>query len=118
MKSLVAISLVLAGLSAFADEVVFSNVPRAETIYAISFANNAVQIQVESNGCTSKESFNIQKKIDPSDQLARILIIRNLPDWCRAYLPEGVIIEFSKEDLGLAPNEQIRIENPFGPSDF
>lgn len=116
MKSIIALILVVSSLSAFADGFVFSNVPRVETIYSLSFANNSVQIQVESNGCTSEDDFLIQKYLDPSDGVVRLLFIRSRPDFCRAFLVEGVVVQFSKEDLGLNYDDEIRVENPFGPN--
>lgn len=116
MKSLIAFLLVASSLSVFADEVVYSNIPRVETIYGMSYVNGAVQIQVESNGCTSKDSFVVQKYIDPSDNSVRLLFIRNRPDWCRGFFAEGVGVEFSREDLGLSDRDAVRVENPFGPN--
>lgn len=116
MKLLIALLLIASGLSVFAAEVVYPSVPRVETIYSLSFAEGYVQIQVESNGCTFKESFIIQKYLDPSDKVVRLLFIRNHPDWCRAYHAEGVVVQFSKEDLGLNYEDEVRVENPFGPN--
>lgn len=114
MNALIVLFLALSSLSASADEIVYSTVPRVETIYSLSLAEDNVQILVESNGCTSKESFLVQKFFDPNDNVVKLLFIRNRPDLCRAFHVEGVVVQFSKEDLGLNYDEEVRIENPFG----
>lgn len=116
MKSLIAIIAMFFGFSVFASEIVFSNVPRVETIYSMSYVNGSVQIQVESNGCTDKNSFYVEKYVDPSDNVIRLLFIRRQPDWCRAFIAQGVGVEFSREDLGLSERDGVRVENPFGPN--
>jgi len=114
MKLLIALLLAASSLSVFAGEVVYPSVPRVETIYSLSFAEGYVQIQVESNGCTFKESFLVEKYLDPSDNVVRLLFVRSRPDWCRAFHAEGVMVQFSKEDLGLNYADEVRVENPFG----
>ncbi|MEK6627586.1 MAG: hypothetical protein AABY53_03080 [Bdellovibrionota bacterium] len=113
MKSIIIVFLVASSLSVFAGEYVHSDVPRVETIYSLSIAADLVQIQVESNGCTTKESFLVQKYLDPNDNIIRLLFIRNRPDFCRAFPSEGALIEFSKDDLNIARDVGVRVENPF-----
>lgn len=114
MKSLIALLLLAGTWTAYSQEIVNSNVPRIETIYGLIFTGDTLQIQVESNGCTARESFMVEKLTDPQGNVAKLLIVRNHPDWCRAYLPAGVTVEFSKEDLGLDGEINVHIQNPFG----
>ena len=43
-----------------------------------------------------------------------VITLRRLsPDNCRAWLADGVQLEFSLEELGLETGERARINNPF-----
>lgn len=115
MKSIIVSLILLSGFAVIADEIVYSNVPRVETIYGMSYSNNGLRIQVESNGCTSKDSFMVLKEMS-ADGLAHVVFVRTRPDWCRGFVAEGAFIEFSNSDLGLSDREGVRVDNPFGPN--
>lgn len=97
-------------------KVTFANIPRIETIYGMEYLYDSVRIRVESNGCTSKESFGIQKYENSQDDRVSLLFIRNRPDWCKGYFPEGQTLEFSFEELGINRDDEFRVANPFGPN--
>lgn len=115
MKALIISLILLSGFSVAADEIVFSNIPRVETIYGMSYSSNGLSIQVESNGCTSKDSFMVLKEMSV-DGVAHVVFVRVRPDWCRGFVAEGAFIEFSNNDLGLSDREGVRVDNPFGPN--
>ncbi len=116
MKSSIYLILLIIGSAAFGEKIIFANIPRVETLYSLSFSKNDVLIQVESNGCTSNQSFSVQKFLDRSDDTTRLLFVRVRPDWCKAFYPEGVWLRFSKHDLGILDNDIVHIENTFGPN--
>jgi hypothetical protein len=70
----------------------------------------------DTGGCTSKHSFKIDietVKENTKNVNIYILIIRKIvPDRCKAFLPEGVVIEFDlKKDLGIKENSAVSVKN-------
>lgn len=88
----------------------------AERLYGVTVEPAGVRVVVASNGCTSEESFDVD--VDPfrSNGSQRYLVrfSRFEPDRCRAFLPDGVELFFSRERLGLAPDAPISISNRIG----
>lgn len=89
---------------------------REERLYAASVEPDGVRIRVASNGCTSEESFDIDVDRIQSDDQPRYLVRfeRDTPDNCRAFLPDGVELSFSRERLGLSSDAAISIGNRVG----
>lgn len=94
----------------------FSPIPYVEMLYGVTHINGSLEILVESNGCTDKDSFHIIKDESSEDQVVRLLFVRFKPDWCKEYIAEGIRLQFTKEELGVGRFDLIRIENPFGPN--
>lgn len=116
MNRLLVLWILLASPMIFAEKIVLVSVPRVEMLLGIGTMYDTVQIQVESNGCTSKESFYVQKYMNPDDEMIHLKFIRVRPDWCKAYLPEGTWLHFLKTDLEISSKDIIMIDNPFGPN--
>ena len=89
MNHLLVLIVLLTSPMIFAEKIVLVSVPRVEMLLGIGTMYDTVQIQVESNGCTTKESFYVQKYMNPDDEMIHLRFIRVRPDWCKAYLPEG-----------------------------
>ena len=116
MKYLFCIILFIASPTIFADKITLSTVPRVETLFGINSMHNTIQIQVVSNGCTTNESFLVQTYIDRTDEMIHLNFIRIRHDWCKAFLPMGVWLKFSKAELDISNKDIVRIDNPFGPN--
>lgn len=116
MTALIALITTLAAATVHAEKIVLVSVPRVEMLFGLGAMYDAVQIQVESNGCTTKDSFYVQKYMNPDDEMIHLKFIRVRPDWCKAYLPEGTWLEFLKTDLEISSKDIIMIDNPFGPN--
>ena len=116
MRAFLLILLVSLVVSAQVRPYNFSPVPRVELLYGVSHVDGYIEIQVESNGCTEPDSFHVMKDYNSEDQVVRLLFVRYKPDWCKAYIADGVRLRFSKEDLGLQRNDILRVENPIGPN--
>ena len=82
-----------------------------EPIHAAAFTADSALFQVSSNGCTDRE--DIQPIVSRVDDEVVVTLRRLTPDNCRAWLAEGVQLEFSLEELGLEAGERARINNPF-----
>lgn len=84
-------------------------------------SNHTLQIRVNSNGCTTKESIQpyVQEKMDASGiRHYEVTFVRVSPDYCRAYIPEGVLLEYNAvKDLKIDKKYPyfISLRNPIYP---
>ena len=74
-------------------------------------------IRVGSNGCTSKNSFEVLVTKKPGiTALAphyELTIVRKVPDECKAIVEDGVVLAYDlKRDLGISGNYTYAITNP------
>lgn len=80
-------------------------------------ADGSLRIQVRSNGCTTKESFDPVVMVDSRRGWSFTVELRRLqPDHCRAFLPEGVELVWTRDELGLPPSAAVRVINPEAPT--
>ena len=82
---------------------------RVEPLYSAMVTAGGLHVTAPSNGCTSKASFAVTH--DAQGGGAVVYLVRSRPDLCRAYLPAGVSLDFTWQDLGLAPGDQVRVGN-------
>ncbi len=81
----------------------------AEAIRQARFADGALVVRVDSNGCTQASDF----EVSVADKTpAEITLKRTKPDMCRALVAEGVELRWTYADLGLEPGAPARILNP------
>lgn len=83
----------------FIDESI-SFQPYLEVIKGIEIYRDKIQLRVPSNGLTNKESFEV--KIDKGFTGLppfRLEIYRIKPDYGKALLPDGIVLEYTNEDL-------------------
>lgn len=106
MKTLITILAIATSLNAHAIG------QRIEPLLGIRTLNSAVKIQVQSGGCTWKESFTIKKDLDRNTGVIRLAFVRVVPDYCEAYFPDGRILTYSYEDLKLESGQSFQIVNP------
>lgn len=87
-----------------------------ERLLAVSVEPEGVRIRAASNGCTTEESFDIDVDRFETNGQARYLVRfeRDNPDRCRAFVPDGVELFFSRDRLGLSPDAPISIANRIG----
>ncbi len=85
--------------------------PTLESLYGDFYNQSGVSIQVFSGGCTSKDSFAVQKQ--NSRGVALIYFYRIKPDLCKAFFRYGMILNFTYEDLGLQYRDRFKIMNPY-----
>ncbi len=94
----------------------FDTGDREERLYGASVEPGGVRIRVASNGCTTEESFDIDVDRFQSNGEPRYLVRfeRDTPDRCRAFVPDGVELFFSRDRLGLSSDALISIANRIG----
>ncbi len=86
----------------------------------LSIENGKIRFTSDTGGCTDKSSFRISfnkdnpGKVRPSHY--DLTIERIKPDYCKAFLPDGVSIELDLEkDCGLKGNYTVTVLNPVTP---
>ena len=109
--------LILGSAAAHADTHKASQPPELEVIYGFVTTNTDLTVQVYSGGCTHREDFSvaiIQPRCLPApgcDPRKRVTIVREKPDHCRGFFPQGTLIDFNLEELGLVMQSFI-MQNP------
>jgi hypothetical protein len=72
-----------------------------------------VRVRVPSNGCTTKDSFYPEVTGSANAGWAfEMALIRVHEDGCRAVLPTGVELSWTKDELGLPDGAALRVVNP------
>lgn len=82
-----------------------------EPIKAAAFTKDQAVFWVSSNGCTSKDDLIPIVSIRGAD--AVITLRRIDEDQCDEPLTEGVQLNWSFEELGLAPGSPVTVNNPY-----
>ena len=81
-----------------------------EAIYAGGFSADGLTARLPSNGCTSKASFAVHTATSTGSTTVQLIRVRK--DLCRAYLPAGVVLNWSPDELGLVPGQPAVLVNP------
>lgn len=70
-------------------------------------------IRVRSNGCTTKDSFEVNVTGSAAGGWSFDMSLTRLhADRCRAFLPQGVALTWTKDELGLPPGADVVLVNP------
>lgn len=80
-----------------------------ETVRSVAFENGRLNVRVDSNGCTEAAGFEVRLR---GENPAELTLIRRAPDLCKALVPDGVVVSWTYEELGLAPGDAARVLNP------
>ena len=108
MKTLLIFLVLAIELSAQAIET------RVEPLLGNFVGTNGIKIQVESGGCTHKNSFLVKRRLNAKDQVIQLLFQRVEADTCESYRPTGRALLFSFEELQLERGQSFQIANPLG----
>ena len=86
-----------------------NDAPPAEAIREARFADGALVVRVDSNGCTQASDFEVAVA---DNNPVEITLRRTSQDLCKALVPNGVELRWTYADLGLEPGTAARILNP------
>ena len=86
-----------------------NDAPPAEAIREARFADGALVVRVDSNGCTQASDFEVAVA---DNNPVEITLRRTKQDLCRALVPNGVELRWTYADLGLDAGTPARIFNP------
>lgn len=86
------------------------NASSAVLVELLGFTSNktGVTYRVRSGGCTSKKHFGIVQ-IETSPM--QLQLLREVPDYCEAFIPYGTDITFTWEELGLTDGTKFIVSN-------
>ena len=91
--------------------------PYLETIMGIEIIDDLLKIRVPSGGCTTKDSLRINVIKGFTGVPPYFLeIYRVVPDSCRAFLPNGTVLEYKLPELGIEPFANFTLINKIGKS--
>ncbi len=82
-----------------------------EPIHAAAFTRDLAVFWVSSNGCTSKA--DVKPFITRLRDSAVITLRRVDEDRCTEPRADGVQVQWTFEELGLAPGSQVTVNNPY-----
>jgi hypothetical protein len=88
-----------------------AEVPVREQPHSIEIGPTFIIARLSSNGCTDKSDFNVA--VHRSGRFTRLVFRRRVPDRCRALVREGVLLRWTRAELGLRSDEPITIGSPF-----
>jgi hypothetical protein len=80
-----------------------------EPLYGALVKPDGLDVRVSSGGCTEAEHFAFY--VEPG-AVQQVHIVRTKPDTCEAYVPEGELLHFTWEQLGVTAGNA-RVANPF-----
>ncbi|MDD5168328.1 MAG: hypothetical protein PHN75_05885 [Syntrophales bacterium] len=86
-----------------------------EVLLGVKMTPKDIEFQVKTGGCTEKKDFSIEiNKGITGNPPYQLTVVRKKKDDCKAFMPEGTIVQFSKKELGLPDGIKLTITNKFG----
>ncbi len=87
---------------------------------AVEVKEHKISIKVNTNGCTDKKTIKAEVnkiyKVDNQVPTYEIVFKRTMPDNCKAFLPEGTVLEYDlQKELGFKMLYMVEIKNPVIP---
>lgn len=73
-------------------------------------SNGIITARVTSNGCTTKDFIGADVE-KTGDKRFSVGFYRERQDYCEAYVPEGVELSWTFEELGIPQDAAVRIRN-------
>lgn len=81
-------------------------------VYSAEIGADEISLRVPSNGCTEKSFFNAE--IEEDDEAYEVGFFRIRDDFCKALVPDGVMLTWSMTELGLPAGARVELENAVG----
>ena len=88
-----------------------------ERLFFARATDRGIQVRVASRGCTSEESFTVEVMAQ-TDGRYLVALHRKEPDSCRRSKPNGEILQYSREAIGLPAGAEVEFANPVRREEF
>lgn len=82
-----------------------------EAVQAAAFTRDTVLLKISSNGCTDKDA--VKPFITKLRSHAVMTLRRLEEDKCVGQPTDSVLLQWSFDELGLAPGTQVEVSNPY-----
>ena len=111
--ALAAVAVLAGGCALFGDPAVrTADMPgQLEPIHAAAFTRDLAVFRVSSNGCTGKE--DVKPFVTRLHDSAVITLRRVDEDRCAEPRIDGVQLQWTFEELGIAPGSSVTVNNPY-----
>lgn len=84
-----------------------------EPLLGFTTTPETIELRVATGGCTRKAHFTFRVERNPhNSSLTRVTAIRLRPDYCKGWFPDGTLLVFTREEIGLKEGERFLITNP------
>ena len=110
--SLVLAMFISGSLSAETTSAISSYKAELEVLHGITVEPETVSIDVRSSGCTAESSFKWLVKHKLKKGVAKVAVIRIVPDLCKAF-EHNVTLTFKRNEIGLNKVDTFSIRNEF-----
>lgn len=88
----------------------------SEVLLGVTEEDDRLLVQVRSNGCTDRDSFDVEAYTNKEGTL-EITVVRLFSDYCEALVPNGELLEIPFEDLGLETGMSYAVQNDVVPAE-
>ncbi|MBU2710495.1 hypothetical protein [Zooshikella harenae] len=86
-----------------------------EVLMGFDIEPNSIVLHVASGGCTSKSDFKIDIKNNKNEQPPlQLTVLRLVPDYCEAHIPNGIELYYDRAALGLSGDIEFTLTNTIG----
>ena len=83
---------------------------QSESLMGAYYDSEGITYQVYSGGCTRKAHFDV---LIQETFPVGLRLVRKQPDLCEAYIPYGVHIKFTWDELGMRNGDKFHFANQF-----
>lgn len=106
--------IVITFLGLICFEQIASAQAQEEKILGYQPSDNGLIFHVTSGGCTKPEDFTIQLAPNADTGIIDLKLIRTRPDTCYSFIPTGVRIQITYEQMGITANQAYEVKNQNG----
>ncbi|MFZ3229112.1 MAG: hypothetical protein WA160_02820 [Pseudobdellovibrio sp.] len=86
---------------------------KLEPLFGFMQNKDGLVFQVYSGGCTDKNNFEIRS--ENKNGILAVGLYRIAADFCKAYFPYGVLLQYSYQELGIRRGERFDLTNVITP---
>ncbi|MEL6323330.1 MAG: hypothetical protein AAFQ84_03765 [Pseudomonadota bacterium] len=79
------------------------------TVYGADVSDSTVTFNVTDNGCTDRSFFDV--RVFGNDDDFEVGLKRTRQDYCKALNPDGAVVSWSFQELGIPDGAKVRILN-------
>lgn len=86
--------------------------PALEPVLTWYVDGGTLFVRAMSGGCTNESSFDPRVFMAPRDWVAEVELVRIEEDNCEAFMPNGALLSWTRDELGVPETAEIELVNP------